>query len=377
MCFWGNLLEARNNKKNNIVFMKTPLISVIMPVYNSGSYLDTAVMSILNQSFQDFELILVDDGSVDGSSRKCDEYAEKDNRIIVIHQRNGGICNARNHALRIAKGDYVAFSDHDDEYLPGLLECAYNRAIEDNADIVKFGKKELILVDDKLQRIRETSIENRTFYDTEISNNYFNLLNAKILDCIWDCLIKREIIITNNVFFDEKYKVGGEDIAFITNLLQYVKSLALINKVFYLHYIRHGFSTSSKFNPYKIETEKMLARDITYGAKNLGINIADYKAEYTYQMTYTLFNDVFTLVSNQECNKTWKDKVSILDQLRIETYLPSWIFSQNIFSIWKISKKYALCYYFFKHRIYMGMEILRQIRKASLRLVVFLRSEYK
>ena len=73
--------------------MKNIKISVIMPVYNSGVYLETAVNSILDQDVQDMELILVDDGSTDGSSEKCDKYAEKDNRVIVIHQKNGGICN--------------------------------------------------------------------------------------------------------------------------------------------------------------------------------------------------------------------------------------------------------------------------------------------
>ena len=67
-----------------------------MPVYNSGKYLKTAVESILNQSLKEFELILVDDGSIDGSSERCDEYARKDERIVVIHQKNGGICAARN-----------------------------------------------------------------------------------------------------------------------------------------------------------------------------------------------------------------------------------------------------------------------------------------
>ena len=117
-------------------------VSVIMPVYNSGEYLQTAVDSILSQSLKDIELILVDDGSTDGSSEKCDEYAKKDKRVVVIHQRNGGICNARNAALKIARGEYIGFSDHDDEYVPGYLEHAYREAMEHDADLVKVGKRE-------------------------------------------------------------------------------------------------------------------------------------------------------------------------------------------------------------------------------------------
>lgn len=88
--------------------------------------------SILSQSLKDIELILVDDGSTDGSSEKCDEYAKQDCRVVVIHQKNGGICNARNAALKIARGEYIGFSDHDDEFIQGCHEAAYSFAFSIN-----------------------------------------------------------------------------------------------------------------------------------------------------------------------------------------------------------------------------------------------------
>ena len=97
-------------------------ISVIVPVYNSEEYLPDTAASILNQSFEEFELILVDDGSKDRSGKICDELAQKDKRVKVIHKQNGGICSARNCALKLAKGEYIAFCDNDDMYLPGLLK---------------------------------------------------------------------------------------------------------------------------------------------------------------------------------------------------------------------------------------------------------------
>ena len=84
-------------------------VSIIMPVYNSEKFLKKAVDSVLNQKFEDFELILVDDGSPDASGSICDEFAEKDSRVKVIHKKNGGICSARNAGLKIAKGEYVGF----------------------------------------------------------------------------------------------------------------------------------------------------------------------------------------------------------------------------------------------------------------------------
>ena len=145
-----------------------------MPVYNSGKYLKTAVGSILNQSLKDIELILVDDGSTDGSSERCDEYAQQDNRIVVIHQKNGGICNARNAALKIARGEYIGFSDHDDEYLPGFLEHAYTEAKKNNADLT------IICTNERKKQIRKAKPKKCiVIYNTpKISEN---ILNSKII----------------------------------------------------------------------------------------------------------------------------------------------------------------------------------------------------
>ena len=117
-----------------------PKISVIMPVYNSEQFLRMAVDSVLNQTFEDFELILVDDGSKDGSGAVCDEYAKKDLRVKVIHQENRGMCFSRNRAMDIACGEYIMFTDNDDECLPGFLSENYALAHQTNADMVKFGR---------------------------------------------------------------------------------------------------------------------------------------------------------------------------------------------------------------------------------------------
>ena len=93
----------------------TPLLSVIVPVYNVEKYLSRCIDSILSQTFTDFELILVDDGSPDNCGSICDEYAKKDKRIIVIHQQNRGVSSARNKGLDIARGEYVTFVDSDDQ----------------------------------------------------------------------------------------------------------------------------------------------------------------------------------------------------------------------------------------------------------------------
>ena len=115
-----------------------PQITVIVPVYKVEPYLHRCVDSILAQTFTDFELILVDDGSPDNCGAICDEYAAKDSRVRVIHQANGGLSAARNAALSIATGKYAAFVDSDDEIVPHHLETAIHY-MEQGFDLLSFG----------------------------------------------------------------------------------------------------------------------------------------------------------------------------------------------------------------------------------------------
>jgi len=115
--------------------VKQPEISIIVPVFNSSAYLKKCLDSILTQTFEDFELILVDDGSPDNCGEICEEYAEKDNRIIIIHKKNGGQSSARNAGLDVAKGDYIGFVDSDDWIEPDMYETLYDICIVNNCDI--------------------------------------------------------------------------------------------------------------------------------------------------------------------------------------------------------------------------------------------------
>lgn len=115
-----------------------PAISVIMPVYNAGEKVNMAINSVLEQSFQDFELIIIDDGSTDNSLDICQQYANVDMRVKIIHQENRGLSAARNIGIKAASGKYLAFIDHDDFYLQGLLEENFILAENEQADLVKY-----------------------------------------------------------------------------------------------------------------------------------------------------------------------------------------------------------------------------------------------
>lgn len=115
------------------------IISIIVPVYNVEKYLPDCVDSILNQYVEDFELILVDDGSTDKSGKICDDYAEKDKRVKTVHQKNGGVSRARNVGLDIASGEYVTFVDADDWVHPSIYSTMLRTAKEENVDVVACG----------------------------------------------------------------------------------------------------------------------------------------------------------------------------------------------------------------------------------------------
>lgn len=114
---------------------KRPQLSIIVPVYNVEKFLDKCLSSILSQTFTEFELILVDDGSTDGSGEICNRYAESDNRIHVIHKKNGGLSSARNQGIITARGEYIGFCDSDDWVEPDMYKELMSAALNENADI--------------------------------------------------------------------------------------------------------------------------------------------------------------------------------------------------------------------------------------------------
>ncbi len=145
----------------------TPVISIIMPVYKTEKYLKKSVESVLSQSYTDFELLLVDDCSPDNSGKICDEYAQKDSRVKVIHmEKNGGVSNARNTAMEKAQGKYLCFFDSDDYFDNNLLETVIGSVTENPAQIVIFGLVEEFLDENgDIARTRVNSPENKVLKD--------------------------------------------------------------------------------------------------------------------------------------------------------------------------------------------------------------------
>ena len=186
------------------------LISIIVPIYNSEKYIDKCIESVVHQTYKNLEIILVDDGSIDNSGKKCDEWARKDNRIKVIHKENGGVSNARNVGLRVAKGKYIGFVDSDDYINENMYEIMHKEMQKDNINFVICDCD--IIEPDKIPGFIE-----KNQYPIEIINKIQAIEVFYPLDGgIWKCLFSKEKL--KDITFDTTIYIG-EDLDFICNYI--------------------------------------------------------------------------------------------------------------------------------------------------------------
>ena len=215
-------------------FMK---ISVIVPVYKTEKYLIECIESILSQTFKDFELILVDDGSPDNCGKICDDWSKKDSRIVVIHKENGGVSSARNAGLEEAKGEYITFIDSDDYIDNEFFHYAYNKIQEHNADLFVSG---LIMELWQQQAIIDRNIYTINAPEIYSPKTLFEDWGEKfppICMCGPCCkLYKSNIIKSNSISFDQSLDCG-EDTYFNLHVLKKVQKIYFSEKIFY-HYRR-------------------------------------------------------------------------------------------------------------------------------------------
>ena len=219
--------------------MENPLISIIVPVYNADMYLPACLDSILNQTYRELEVILIDDGSVDNSGKICDEYAQKDSRIKVIHKQNGGVSKARNDGLKMASGQYIGFIDGDDTIHPEMFEALYRNLLENDVDI-SICDFEMVYSDKSVHsnpkdlRMRFSSHD---AIKTILSGGYFqgHLCNK---------LFKSEVL--KDIFFDEDIYVY-EDILVVIKALMNSKAVFFDSTPYYHYYMRESSACHTAF----------------------------------------------------------------------------------------------------------------------------------
>lgn len=221
--------------------MCTPIVSVIIPVFNAEKSLNLCISSILSQTLKNFELLLIDDGSTDSSYTICRRYELKDNRVKVLHKENSGVSSARNLGIEKAKGTYLFFCDADDYCDNQILEklSAYSE------DLIIGGVQYYGLQNDSI------IYDNICYEYDKIGECLQKHLMDDLLRTPWGKLFKSEIIHQNNLYYDINMHIG-EDTYFVHNYLFYCKNIRFINHSGYFYY--------SKFTwkKYKLNSEQYL-----------------------------------------------------------------------------------------------------------------------
>lgn len=234
----------------------TPKISIIIPVYNVERWLRRAVTTLFNQTFQDYELILVDDGSTDASGSICDDLAHDDKRVKVIHQENGGAACARNTAIAAATGQYLYFMDGDDWCEPTMLEDMHRFAIAHDLDLVITG-----FYIDTYYNERKFYRELRTAPDVvypsqrEFRKHAHELFDAQLLYAPWNKLYRREYLASNSILFPKTF---WDDLPFNLDVIRDIEKVGCINARYY-HFLRaraEAENTKYRSNMYEKREEE-------------------------------------------------------------------------------------------------------------------------
>ncbi len=279
-----------------------PEISIIVPVYNVEKYLDKCVNSILGQTFQDFELILVDDGSPDNCGKICDRYADIDKRLTVIHQENGGLSAARNAGIEVAKSRYIGFVDSDDYIAKDMYEVLYRNILKEKADLSVCGIYDVY-------ENREPIIKDPQYLILDKVKMIKLILEAKIVSVhAVNKLYKKEL------FENVRYPEGmiTEDAAIILSLLEKTEKVVVDTRQKYYYYHRENSISSMKFSEKDLDTINVWEKNEIYILSNY--------PELSYQVhtrvCWSYFTVLDKMMNSQNVEEYRKDKNKIICYLR-------------------------------------------------------------
>lgn len=282
-----------------------PKVSVIVPIYNVEKYLEKCINSLLSQTLEDIQIILVNDGSKDNSGNIAKEYEKNNkNRIIYVEKENGGLSDARNYGLKYATGDFIAFLDSDDYIEKNAYEEMYNKAIEENADYVE------------CDFIWEFPNKIRVDKQYPYKNKKEMLSFVRVV--AWNKLIKRQLIIDNNLEFPKGLRY--EDVEFTYKLIPFINKFAYVDKPF-IHYVQREGSIANVQNERTAEIFTVLDNVIEFYKKN---NIYEkYRDELEYNYArYLLCSSLKRMCKIKD--KTIRKKLLTENWERLNSNFPNW-----------------------------------------------------
>lgn len=261
------------------------LISIIIPVYKVEKYLEKCIQSVINQTYENLQIILVDDGSPDNCGKICDEYAKKDHRIEVIHKSNGGLSDARNKGLEIAKGEYIGFVDSDDYIESDMYEVLYNLLKQYNVDVsicnfytVSQGKIAIKNADNGIKEYNRIEILKEILLDNNIQSY------------AWNKLYKKEL------FNEIKYPVGKkyEDIGTTFYLLEKCNKVVVTGKPEYYYINRQDSIVNNVTESTITDYIELIIQRYDYIEENIK-ELSSYNKDYLKRILKTAEKDIKSL----------------------------------------------------------------------------------
>lgn len=299
-------------------------ISVIIPIYNASKYLHRAIDSVLNQTYKDIELVLVNDGSKDDSLSICREYEKREGRVVVIDKANGGVSSARNTGIERATKKYIAFMDNDDYMIPTYLETMHKYISEDGGrdllvanafhiDESVFGLNMELLKDDGHDSVHLVDLPN----EEELSRQFVSLDRSHFAT-IWNKLFVRDIIMANNVRFE---KIQSEDEMFSYNYLRYIKSIRTIMGYRGYCWLRSEKSLSHS-HQYLLELDwlcKMIQINNQI-QERLHIRDVNYIIERQLLMAYIVKTNVFSKGYYKDTHKSRDERFHVFRKIANSSY---------------------------------------------------------
>ncbi|MEE1037966.1 MAG: glycosyltransferase family 2 protein [Eubacterium sp.] len=279
------------------------LVSVIVPVYNVENYLEKCINSVLEQTHQNFELILIDDGSPDKSGEICDRYAEKDNRIKVIHKENGGLSSARNAGIEISQGDFLLFLDSDDFINIHTLEITVRNCIENNCEVCIFSsfdtpEHDIPFCDDVSNVVKVY----KTDYILQNYNIFPSFFNKSACNKLY----------SKNIFKTLRFPLGllYEDTAIILQAYYEADQICETDAVMYYYYLSPNSIMRSPFSEKKLDMLKVFQINIDFlKDKNYPHITETFKATYEYCVCR---------LYAQLCLSSLKNKRDLKNRLRVD-----------------------------------------------------------
>lgn len=319
------------------------MISVIVPVYNVENYLRQCIESILNQTYTDFEIILVDDGSLDSSGNICDEYSEKFTNISVLHKKNEGLGYARNSGIEKACGEFIVFVDSDDYVEENMLLDLYNGLMESECDTCMGGHNRVNM---KNEFVSSHSYEKTLFKYEQVIKEFIPRFIGSApekSDCVstaaWNVLYSIDIINRNNLKFPSERELISEDIIFNLDYFKYSTGVSLIETCNYNYRINNN-SLTTNYNKDRFELIKKLYFVERKKLKKLGIyDIAKYRLmRQFFNYLRMCFKQEDTLVSKL----SYKNALTNIKEICSDTLVESIISEFPVYKLGMIQKIFVL-----------------------------------